>query len=254
MEQPVFGVGNRILVIAKAGQGIVNEVLKRRLCVFRRYGKVEVVGGAEMIGKMLVHQRDHLPGNGIRFHPKGRRGRRLTGPLLAVIGVEIPLPALRFAFGGHQQTGLAPHLPVEELHPQLFPALGPVRKFLLGGNEPCIRADLHRHSEAFMPATDLFVQPPFPALGGDDFFRVHTLHLLANHRFEALVLVVPVIRLVVHLPAIALQLPGKMAHGAEQQRNLLLVVIGVAGFVMNFGHHHQIPILVGVVESADVSR
>jgi hypothetical protein len=56
-----------------------------------------------------------------------------------------------------------------------------------------------------------------------------------------------------NLPAIALQLPGKVTHGAEQQHDLLLVVVGVTGLVLYLRHHHKIPIFVGVFEGTDVS-
>ena len=53
-------------------------------------------------------------------------------------------------------------------------------------------------------------------------------------------------------PAVSLQPLGKMPHGAEQQNQFLLVVIGVAGFVMDFRHYHHVLILVSVIKCADI--
>jgi hypothetical protein len=42
-----------------------------------------------------------------------------------------------------------------------------------------------------------------------------------------------------------------MAHGAEQQNQFFLVVIGVAGLVVDLCHHDSVSFPVSVVECAD---
>ena len=102
-----------------------------------------------------------------------------------------------------------------------------------------------------MPMANLLVQSPLAALCRDHPVSAGFLELIGDDRLEISGFVIGVVRLVVNLPAVILQPLCEMAHGAEQQNQFFLVVIGVAGLVVDLCHHDSVSFSVSVVECAD---
>ncbi len=60
------------------------------------------------------------------------------------------------------------------------------------------------------------------------------------------------IALIVNPPAILLQRIGKVPHGTENEHQLLLVMVGVAGFTVDLGHHDQVVVLVCALKGREM--
>ena len=88
---------------------------------------------------------------------------RSRGGGLAVIRIEIPLSALGLVIR-HQQPGLAPHQPIEKLHPQLSLASGPGIKFGMACDKPRIGKHNHWHGEHPGPAVQHRLYAPLTGL------------------------------------------------------------------------------------------
>jgi hypothetical protein len=86
----------------------------------------------------------------------------------------------------------------------------------------------------------------------NDLFWANVCQQGRYNAFQALMCVVRVVLLVVNLPAVFLQLLRKVAHGAEQKNQLLLVMVGVTGFLMDLSHHDPVATGVSPVKSADI--
>ena len=120
-----------------------------------------------MIGKARSYQVQHIAGDCIRREVRMlRRLHRFRQPL-AILRVEIPAPACRgVAF--HQEIGLAPHLAVEEFHPQFAAVFRPCREARAAGEKTVVLADVDGNAEAFLPRLHIREHAPFAGKRDDD--------------------------------------------------------------------------------------
>ena len=154
---------------------------------------------------------------------------------LAVVGVIIPAPAGRLV-AVHEQVGLAAHLAVEILHPQLLAPLGPAVEAVMAADEAVVLNDHDRHIETVPPALELLAKPPFARFGQDDAL-VRPLRQRPLDRVGETGagpgLVEPVID---HPPSRRFQFGREMAHGGEDQGDLLAVMPDIACFADRLDH------------------
>ena len=168
---------------------------------------------------------------------------------LAVVVVIVPLPALGLV-AVHQKARLAPHLAVEILHPQRLAALGPVFEFLQRRDEARVLQlpHLQRH------LVQQLDQPPFPGPGADDLLRPALFgpaQKLSGDRPG----IAGIVELgITHVPAGLAQTCRELAHGGEDQRDLLGVMLHVAGLVRDLRHHHDVLGLVGLLQRRQLLR
>ena len=119
MVQELLPDQHRILISAEIAQAIAQELRKGSFGLGAGGGKPERLKLAEMVRKAGRDQLQHVARGLIGREPQGG-GHGLNGcGWLAVIGIEVPRPASGM-IAVHQQAGLAPHEPVEMLHPQAF--------------------------------------------------------------------------------------------------------------------------------------
>jgi hypothetical protein len=71
----------------------------------------------------------------------------------------------------HQQSGLAAHLPIEELHTIGVAILRPSREACARAEEAIIVANFDRHAKLGGPPAHHFRDAPFAGLCGDDGVR-----------------------------------------------------------------------------------
>ena len=124
MIEEAFSFQHCILVVAEEGEGMLDEVLQGRFGLHFGDGEPEGVQIAEVIAEARVDEVQDVLRDRIGFDLVGLRQEEIGLGRLAVLGIEIPLSAFRLA-AIHQQPGLAPHVPIEELHAQLLAPLGP---------------------------------------------------------------------------------------------------------------------------------
>ncbi len=251
MEQEIVLPGHGVLVIAEAGQGVVQEMLKGVPGLAFGDREPERLQIAEPVRPGFRYLLDDPAGGGVRLETQRARQRAAAVVALAVVGVEVPAAAHRFTVRFHQQAGVAAHFPVEELHAQLLTARGPAPERLGGAQETAVLEQPHRQAQPLRPAPFHGLAQAVLAGLGDQQFAGVQLPGAGQHRF-AQILQALVQGVVVHAPALAAQARGEMAHGAEQERQLLAVVGHVAGFLAHLGHDHAIAGRVAFGQAAEM--
>jgi hypothetical protein len=61
-----------------------------------------------------------------------------------------------------------------------------------------------------------------------------------------------IVMMVMHLPAVFAQGSSEVAHGAENQRDLLLMVRDIAGFSAHFGHDNPVAVFFKVLQAGQI--
>ena len=125
VEKPGFGGPHGVLPVAKFSEAMGDEIVQGDLRFFGRDWPIEIGEVAWMIGEARVDHVDHLLSDGVGFEAAGMsvKGRAFFAEALAVFTVEVPLATDGFALFDEHGMTLA-HLAVEELHAELFAALG----------------------------------------------------------------------------------------------------------------------------------
>ena len=245
VPQVALPLHHRILVIAELRQGVFDEMRQRPAGLSRVGGKGEGAERAEVVGKAGLDKIEHLFDRLVRREPHGR-GVDLARGGFAVVVVVVPLVA-----GGlvavHHQAGLASHLAIEILHPQRLAPLGPVLEILVGGDEAVVLKlrDLERR---VVQSGD---QPPFAG-----FCRQHLPRTVLVGAAQELTGdaagVVGVVELGIgDVPAVVPEAAGELAHGGENQGDLLGMVADIGRLVRDLGHDDHVPVLVRLAERGD---
>ena len=93
MEQPVFGVGHSVLIIAEAGEGKFDKIVQGFLRIPMGDCEVKVVSVAKVVREVLVNQVNNITGDGVWLYSEWRRGGGLAAPFAPVVGIEVPAAA-----------------------------------------------------------------------------------------------------------------------------------------------------------------
>ncbi len=147
--------------------------------------------------------------------------------------VEVPLPAGRL-IAVHQQAGEAAHVAVEELHAELLPALRPGREGGGGGEETVIAQDLRA------PALHHLHHAPFAGFGDEDARWRMPCDGAPHFAGEGAGVGGIVEAHVIDGEAVTAEGFLEMAHGGEDEHQLLLVVLHVSGFFHHLHHQHGV--------------
>ena len=238
MVQVGRGRQHAVLVVAEAGQGGLHEARQAGQGLLPGDGEPEVIKAAETVRKALRDQVQHLPGHGIEVMPKGLRQEEVASRRGPVLGVEVPAPA-----GGrlalHEEAGTPAHLAVEEFHAQGLAALRPGLEVRVGGQEPPVFQQGHRDPQGGGPAVGLQFQAPFPRL-----CEVDRRGAMAAHGPLQLAAqgsgIVPVVQPdEIDPPAGGRQSRGEVAHGRQDQDDLLPVVPDIGRLAHDLRHQHH---------------
>ena len=171
---------------------------------------------------------------------------------LAVLEVEVPLAAGRLR-PIHEEAGASAHAAIERLHAQRAAVPGPGREVGAWAEETVIIADLHGYGGIGAPILHHRPDPPFAGLGHDDAVGLMTRdgpHQLAGEgagiagRIEADV---------IDGDAFRLQLGREVAHGGEQEGDLLLVMPDVGRLRPDLDHQDHVVLRVEVREAGDAA-
>jgi hypothetical protein len=132
------------------------------------------------------------------------------------------------------------HLAIEELHPQLPAVASPGRELRAGAEEAVVLADLDRHAGRGLPAAHVVEHPPLAGKGADD-----ARGPVAGHGPHHLVAQRPGIgriveRHVVDRQPLRPQRVGEMAHGREQEGDLLRMVADIGRLGRHLGDQHRV--------------
>jgi hypothetical protein len=249
MRQEGIARQHRILLGAKARQGMGQKVIQRQQRLAPRHPPPERPQPAEVAGKPRLDQGQNLFGHRIGGKPRRARAKQVGRGRAAVLGVIVPAPA-----GGlvafHQEPGAPPHLAVEPLHPQFIAAPGPKGELGLGAQETVVGQDPNRQRQVRQQAA----QPPVAGLGGQHLhgpgFRGPADQLAAD-RLAVVRIVQPRIG---HPPALRAQGFGMVAHRRQDQRNLLRVVGDIVPLGHHLGHHHDIARRIGRAQRRQARR
>ena len=168
MEQIVLARDHRVLIGAEALNAFGEESIGGLLGLVARHRPAECIERSEMVAEPASDQLDDLLCHGIGFElgPFGR-GKPVLWRL-AVLAVVIPRAAFGLAVLGHEQPGLAPHLAVEELHPQFLAVLRPVVEFGLAADEAVVAQDFYFAGELVRPLLHVLPHAPFACLNHTD--------------------------------------------------------------------------------------
>ncbi len=119
MEELRLVVAHGVFEGAEDGQEVIEGEAPHEVAVGLGAGKVEAVGGAEVVGEEASNEGDDLVGDGV-----GREGGRggdgdLTLVGVAVVGIEGELAADGLGVG-HEYAGLLAHAAVKAVHDEGF--------------------------------------------------------------------------------------------------------------------------------------
>ena len=147
MPQPRLARPERILEAPEVWQTFAYEGIQRTQRIRASHGPAEIPDTARVRGEAGFHQCDHLLRDRIGRHAQRHRHIHRSGAAeaLAVVGVEVPLPAGGFA-AIHKHAVATTHLAVEVFHPQLLAPGGVCREIAYGGVEVPVIAELQRKS------------------------------------------------------------------------------------------------------------
>ena len=160
----------------------------------------------------------------------------MLGRSFAVLGVKVP--ALTNGLVAiHQQPGLAPHLAIEELHRQSLAIVSPFGKLGDRADEAVVGQDFDRARKLVVPFVHRRPHPPFARLDHADATGCVALDRAGDLAGETPGIFRIVERHVIDGPAFTPQRRGEVAHGREDQDDLLLVVLDVSRLLPNL--HHQ---------------
>ena len=140
----------------------------------------------------------------------------------------------------HQQSGATAHLAVKELHPELLAALGPGLEHFTRADEAVVGAHFQRHRRLQGKRVKQIRQSPFSGLGKDNPLEGLAFQRAQHLAIQALRIARLVQRHIAHPVAAPAQPLGELAHGGEDQNELLLVVANVFGLVHHLGHQDQV--------------
>ena len=90
---------------------------------------------------------------------------------------------------------------------------------------------------------DALLQAVLTTMGDHDALR---LSIMVGQQGLEVAVTVLAVRVVIHLPALLLQVGGEVAHGTEDQGDLLLVMLYISGFIGQFGHDQPVPLFIQV--------
>jgi hypothetical protein len=126
VEQIILVLQHRVLEVAKARQGVLDEVRERPLCVGAGRGEPERLDLAEVAGKAPRDQIEHGARDPIGCKPHGLRQLYVVPGGLPVLRIEVPALARRLTVLVDEKAGALAHLAIERLHDELAPTFRPV--------------------------------------------------------------------------------------------------------------------------------
>ena len=153
--------------------------------------------------------------------------------------VVVPLPTFRLPITIDQQARIAPHLAVEIFHPQGLAPIRPAPEAVVGADEAVILQHFDLDAQLFRPAVGIRLETPFAGLHKPHAISLVPLQSPCNLALERTRVAGIIQPHIVDRPALLTKLFRKMAHGGKDQRQLLLVVAHITGFVHHFGHQQD---------------
>ena len=202
---------HRVLIIAEPGQRVVQEMRLLFQRIFAGDGKPKFLGTAHVAGKARLDDIDDLPRGCIRFEMQWPRHRHVALRWLSVFGIEIPLAAFGL-FAVEQNAGLAPHIAIEKLHPQLLSAVSPRLKLSMVTNETVIWEDCDGHVEPVRPAIEHCLHPPLSRFGYSNCGGPMPFYCAGEFTSKIVAIFCVVQRDVIDTPTLRTQRFGMVAH------------------------------------------
>ena len=237
MEQARCARVHGVLVVAEMRQRLVDEGVEvgQGLVAVERpaqVGGVRIAEAGDAGGLDAAPQRRMV----VAVAPVGRH-RGGARPGLAVLGVEVPAPALRARRPGHQDAVALAQVAVEGLHGPPLPFAEEGGGFVAPGEEMRAVDRLRGDGEAGGVVGELAVEAPFvgfqifealAAVAGDQRVEVVRQRLAVGRVVDGEV---------VHGVAGGPQARREGAHGGEDGEDLLRVVEDVVGFLAHLHEH-----------------
>ena len=154
--------------MAEFRQAMADEIVQclSRLLGGHRPGKVGELAG--VVGEMLFDQRHHFAGHCIQCEAFwcGDQPWAFFAEGLAIVGIEIPLAADRFAIGHQNVVALA--LPaIEKLQTQAGFFTGPGVEVIQRAEKVRVRADQQRDIGTLAGGVEFFLHPPITGFEHD---------------------------------------------------------------------------------------
>ena len=165
VPQPGLLLPHRILVLAKAGQPLFDEIIQYFERLVAGHGPVKGVEPARMLRVVLLHRGDHLPGDRVGQKAQARRypARALSAKRGTVVVIEVPLSA-GWLVTVHQEASALAHPAVEVFQPRLPAALHPALKLGEWQPEVPVLADFEDDAAVIRQGGEILRQPPFAGL------------------------------------------------------------------------------------------
>ncbi len=238
VEQPGRFLGQGVLVGAEAVEGVRQEPLKLRLGLVRGHREAEGIEIAGVVRETVGNQSENLPGGGILRCRRALGHRFRRPPAAAIIGVVVPLAALGLAIVVQEQAVAAAHLPVEVFHAQLLATLRPGGEVVAGTEKAAVLEHADRHAQPRLPARQDIGEARLPGLTDAQRRRAGGIEGLPGSGLEAFHAVL--VGDVAHRVAGVAQGIAEVAHGREDQGDLVPVVSHVGGLLGHLGQEHHV--------------
>ena len=249
MEQVILSMHHRVLIGSELLDPLLEEGVGGFFSLLSRHRPAEPVETAEMIGELVFDEGDAFSRNLVGFE-EGPVGRvHIVLGRTPVLLVVVPFPAGRLAVVLHQETGALAHLAIEMLHCQMVAIFGPTAKIGDRAKIAVVGQYLDVAIELVGPFGDRLIETPFAGLDDVNLARIVSLNSAGDLSGKAVGVVLVGQFDIIDVPAVLAQFVCEVAHGREDQDDLLLVMFDVGRLVPHLRHQDD-----GVVLRAPAQR
>ena len=146
-----------------------------------------------------------------------------------------------------------PHAAIERLHPQGVPSLGPAREIRARAEETVVLAKLDGHRQVITPSLHHLPDAPLAGLGDDDPVGFVPRDRSLEFSGERAGIARRIEAHIVDGDALGLQIGREMAHGREQESDLLLVVADIGRLLPHLDHENGVGVRVEIGERGNAA-
>ncbi len=154
----------------------------------------------------------------------------------------------------HKKTGLAPHLAIEELHAVAFAPACPGCERGTRADEARILAHMQRHGQFLAPIRHHLRHAPFAGLGHDHFGGAVAGDGALQFAGEAAGVRGVIEAHIVDADALSHERRREMAHGGEDEGDLLAMMLHIGRLAHHLGHEDNITRRIEALEAGDIAR
>jgi hypothetical protein len=253
VPQPGLARPQRVLPAAEVRQALVDEALQRMQRLLARDGPGKAVERSGVLGEALPHECDDLACDliGLEARALGHRTGATLAEGLAVVGVEVPLPAERLV-AVHQHRMLAPHLAVEVLHAQLLAAFRMRCELVHGGKEMAVFADVEHEAGVLGHGTQRRQHAGITGCGHHQRLRLELRDQCAQRLGQCGLRPVIAQALVVQRPTGVAQRLREVPHRRQKDRDARLARPDMRRLFGRLGHPHGVARGIETVEGRSV--